>query len=495
MKKGFENRILGVPLPPRGRGESPAVSSIERAPGGWRLTRRDLMTLVAAGAFAGRPRPARAASGTGAYAHKLLIVSLAFSPDGQTLVSAGRDGFVKFWSLPNGGLFRTVATTQLPIQVAFSPDGSQVAVAMDNGALELYPAGGGTARALNGHTASVEGLAFTPDGGQLVSVSLDRTTRIWSVAGAALLQSFTDATDTMLRAAIPRTARQRAARDPGRNAAAPAPAQRYLVTSGQQTYVRSMATGAIMQTAAGKVFAASPDGRFLAAHDGTKLYMYAFPSLLLNTSLVNKQNAAAVAYSADGSLLSVAYLNAPAALYSAPDLTLKLQFGPATNACSAVAMDSQNQYLALASGRNILLYQLPSGAALPACFMDIADSAPTCSGIRYSYGGVVYTVGCGAALPDGAVCSCDCVPGDCSCVDDTGCACVGDSGCNCDTEGVCSCDSDTGCDCVGDIGCSCDSDYGCGCVDDTGCGCDGDSGGCGCDGDSGGGCGCDGEFA
>ena len=481
MKKGFEDRIHDIPLPAKARGEVPGVCSVERSWDGWKLTRRDLMGLVAAGVFAGLPRTARAACTTGAYAHEIVVGSLSFSPDGKTLVSAGRDRFVKFWSIPGGALFRSVATADVPFQVAVSPDGSQIAVAMDNGHLELWPFAGGTKRALQGHTAAVKGVAFTPDGSQLVSVSLDRTTKVWSVANATLVRSFTDSTDTMLQAAVPRAGLLRDVSD-GRRAAneALAPAQSYLVTSGTQVYLRSLATGAILRAVAGKAFALNPNGEFLAADDGTKLYMYAFPSLAPNASVVQKQNATSLSYSADGKLLSIAYTGAPAQLYSAPDLTLTLETGASAGANLATAMDPQNQYLAVASGQSILLFGLPSGNVLPVCFMDVAASSPASSGIQYLMGGVVYTAGCTSPIPDGGVCTCDCVPGDCPCVYDTGCSCDSDTGCDCDTDTGCSCDSDTGCECVGDVGCSCDSDYGCGCVDDTGCGCDGDSG-CGCD--------------
>jgi hypothetical protein len=149
-------------------------------------------------------------------------------------------------------------------------------------------------------------------------------------------------------------------------------------------------------------------------------------------------------------------------------------------------MDPQNRYAAVAAGKNICLFNLPSGTLLPLCFMDIAASAPSANGIQYIASGLLYTNACG--LPVGFACDCDCVPGCCPCVYDTGCGCDGDTGCSCDADG-CSCDSNNSCGCVGDVGCSCNGDYGCGCVGDYGCGCDGDFGGGG-----GGGCGCDGDF-
>lgn len=473
MKTRFDDRILSFPLPPDASGEAPGVC----------LTRRTVIGLLAAGAFTGMPRTARAAvCSAGSFAHSFQITSLGFFPDGNTLVSAGQDSLVKFWTIPQGALFRSISTDAIPEQVAVSPDGNWIAVAMASGHLEIWSADGATRRALAGHTDTVNAVAFTSDSAQLVSVSQDRTTKIWSVADATLVRGFADATDVMAQVAVPPPAQVRAR---GR-----APQRRFLVTSGAQLHLRSFATGATLQTASGKAFAVSPDSLHLAAHDGTRVYMYAYPSLNPIVSVVDRQNAAALSFSADGKRLAIAHTGAPALLYSAPDLTPIITLTPTQGPCLSAAMDRQNRYLAVASGMNINLYSLPGGSLVPVCFMDLAASAPGSSGIQYIAGGTVYTLACGGSPPLGYACSCDCVPGNCACVSDTGCSCVSDTGCSCVSDTGCSCDSNPSCSCVGDAGCSCDSDYGCGCVDDTGCGCVGDYG-CGCDGDAG--CGCDGD--
>jgi len=508
MKIRFEDRIAGFALPPKAPGEAPGISAIEPGPDGWKLTRRSLMALLAAGAFA-RPAQAGGAAvcGPGAFAHEILLDSLSFFPNGQTLVSAGRDSLVKFWTVPEGALFRVATTDAVPTQVAVSPDGNWIAVAMDAGVLELWPAGGGTHRALVGHTGIVNGVAFTPDSSQLVSVSQDCTTKVWSVSTAKLLQSFADGTNVMAWVAVA----------PGG----------YLVTAGAQLHLRSLSTGAILNTAPGKAFAVSPDGKYLAAQDGTRAYMYAFPSLNPIVSVVENRNARSLSFSDDGKLVAIAYGDAPARLYYSPGLTLKREMEPNEGPCMATATaraglpaarpapvaaphpgggtravpQLQNGYLAVASGKSIRLYTLPSGDRMPVCFMDLAASAPAVTGTQYIGGGILYTISCGAPIPPGAECTCNCVPGNCPCVYDTGCSCVSDAGCDCVSDSGCSCDSDTGCGCVGDAGCSCDSDYGCGCVDDFGCACDSDYGcgcdsdsGCGCDSDMGGGCGCDSDM-
>jgi WD40 repeat protein len=475
MKKRFEDRISDVALPSTAE-DTPAVSAIEPGCHGWKLTRRSVMGLLAAGAFGGLPRAAAASvCASGAYAHNILLDSLGFFPDGKTLVSSGHDSLVKFWTVPGGALFRAISTEAVPSQAVVSPDGNQIAVATDGGRLELWAANGGTRRTLAGHSGTVEGVGFTPDSAELVSVSVDRTTKVWSVAHATLLRSFVDSTDAMAQVAVPAPAQRHVpiARQPAPNRGAELP-QRYLVTSGGQVYLRLLSTGAILKTVAGKAFGISPDGAFLAAHDGVRLYMYAFPSMAPLVSVVENRTATSLAFSADGTLLAIAYSDAPARLYSAPDLTTIREMEANDGPCLSAAMDPQNGYLAVASGKSIRLYQLPSGTRMPVCFMDIAASSPSCSGTEYAWGGVLYTVPCGAGFPGDGVCTCDCVPGNCSCVSDTGCECVSDTGCGCNSDTGCSCVSDTGCGCVGNVGCSCDSDYGCGCVGDIGCGCDSD---------------------
>lgn len=221
------------------------------------------------------------------------------------------------------------------------------------------------------------------------------------------------------------------------------------------------------------------------------LYLSAFPSLDLLASVPEAIAATALAFSGDGRFLAASYGTLGSRLYSAPGLQLVSGLGPSTGLSLSLDMDSLGRYLAVASGMTIQLYSLPQGTPVPVCFMDVLASASTASGSVYIRKGVTYTVACGAPLPAGAVCTCNCVPGACPCVQDTGCACVSDNGCNCVSDTSCNCVSNSGCSCVSDTGCSCVSDTGCPCVSDTGCGCVSDFG-CGCDGDIG--CGCDGEF-
>ena len=74
--------------------------------------------------------------------HPSWVKSVAFSPDGQRIVSCSNDKTLKIWDANNGK--------------------------------ELH--------ALKGHTGYVMSVAFSPDGQRIVSGSSDKTVKIWDAS-------------------------------------------------------------------------------------------------------------------------------------------------------------------------------------------------------------------------------------------------------------------------------------------------------------------------
>ncbi len=66
------------------------------------------------------------------------IHTLAIAPDGQTLASASRDG-LRLWSLRSGEVLHRISATVDAVQaVAFSPDGTMLATGGDNNTIQIW---------------------------------------------------------------------------------------------------------------------------------------------------------------------------------------------------------------------------------------------------------------------------------------------------------------------------------------------------------------------
>src|SRR5262249_54127509 len=120
--------------------------------------------------------------------HQREIASLAFSPDGRHLATAGWDRIIKVWNL----------TRVLPmcraLQAAVGGLSPGPFFANLLGPTLFYP---GKDRLLSsqpvldlvGHSEGITGLAFCPDGQRLASASADRTVKIWDIQNGKELRT------------------------------------------------------------------------------------------------------------------------------------------------------------------------------------------------------------------------------------------------------------------------------------------------------------------
>ena len=100
------------------------------------------------------------------------IWSLAFSPDGRLLATAGDDGRVKIWNFDGHTLTASghVISTNGQTYVAFSPDGATL-VAGSSGKLVTYNTATWTlGPAFAGVTGQVRGVAVTADSQRIVTI-------------------------------------------------------------------------------------------------------------------------------------------------------------------------------------------------------------------------------------------------------------------------------------------------------------------------------------
>jgi len=113
--------------------------------------------------------------------HGTIVQSVAFSPDGHTALSGGYDRTLKLWDVATGKELRTFSGHMGFVQsVVFAPDGRTALSGSQDGTLKLWDiATGEELRTYSGHVGSVRGVAFSPDGGSALSGSEDGTLKLW----------------------------------------------------------------------------------------------------------------------------------------------------------------------------------------------------------------------------------------------------------------------------------------------------------------------------
>ncbi len=115
------------------------------------------------------------------------VYALAWSPDGNFIVSAGADQTVQISNGDDGTPrppFFTGHRSSLHINpvrsVAWSPDGNFIASGDTNGIVYVWRvAGRRTVFTYRGHKGTVNALAWSPDGKRIASASADTTVHIW----------------------------------------------------------------------------------------------------------------------------------------------------------------------------------------------------------------------------------------------------------------------------------------------------------------------------
>lgn len=127
-----------------------------------------------------------------AFNNNTSVYSLAFSPDGQMLVSGDRAGKIGFWPVGNHSQSNPQQTTPTAARdqhngwitgLAYRQDGQLIASASDDQTVKLWRPDGALAATLAGHTAGVKSVAFSPTSQHIVSASDDTTVRLWTPDG------------------------------------------------------------------------------------------------------------------------------------------------------------------------------------------------------------------------------------------------------------------------------------------------------------------------
>jgi serine/threonine-protein kinase len=134
--------------------------------------------------------------------HQGPVWGVAFSPDGQTLASAGNDRAVRFWNPGTGQETGNLGPQPGPVHgVIYSPRGDRLATMYEDTAVRIWAlADRKMLFNLDRHAKPVDGMAFSKDGGRLATTSgLFNATRatytrgevkLWSSAGGSEISTF-----------------------------------------------------------------------------------------------------------------------------------------------------------------------------------------------------------------------------------------------------------------------------------------------------------------
>lgn len=288
----------------------------------------------------------RVSDGALLWAQEIVFIvgpqTMAFSPDGSTLVTAGhRSHVINLWQVSDGtrlGSLLDQSGGHISV-VAFAPNGMMLAAGSDKGVIHLWRVSDKTLLHALSHGAWVTTLAFTPDSATLAVGSRDGIVSLWQVSDGSLLRAlerrFTDWVHSIAFA-------------PDGETLAVAPrgfVELYRLSDG--THLRSLRKN-LGDLRVGVAFA--PDGATLVSlhSDGAIRFWRASDGTLLKSLEGHLAQGICLAFSPDGTILASGSYGGDIRLWTANDGTLLRVF---TGGSSVASLAFSPDGAMLATGR------------------------------------------------------------------------------------------------------------------------------------------------
>jgi eukaryotic-like serine/threonine-protein kinase len=153
--------------------------------------------------------------------HEAKVVTAAFSPSGERIVTTSDDKSARVWDIRSGQELAVLrGHGDAVVWARFNPSGDRIVTASLDKTARLWDAATGKELAvLNGHEGKLRFAAFSPSGQHIVTASDDKTARLWETAtGKALVilrghehfvvsAAFSPSGDRVVTASFDKTAR------------------------------------------------------------------------------------------------------------------------------------------------------------------------------------------------------------------------------------------------------------------------------------------------
>ncbi|MBA2306673.1 hypothetical protein H0W26_00900 [Candidatus Dependentiae bacterium] len=127
------------------------------------------------------------------------IKSVAFSPDGTTVITGSWDKTARLWDVKTEQQLHALkGHTNVVTSVAYSPDGNTILTGSTDNTARLWNSKTGEPlHILKGHRDQVTSVGFSPEGTTAITGSWDSTARLWDVKTGKELHILKGHTDTI----------------------------------------------------------------------------------------------------------------------------------------------------------------------------------------------------------------------------------------------------------------------------------------------------------